>query len=58
MGIQTPSLASVVQQVVSRSGFGVNRSMVFIISGSGTRSAASYEGDPRAAPLLHVEFNP
>ncbi len=30
--------------------------MAFIITGTGSRSAASYDGDPAAAPLLHIEW--
>ena len=30
--------------------------MVFIITGSGERTAESYDGDPAAAPRLHVEY--
>jgi hypothetical protein len=30
--------------------------MAFIISGSGVRTAESFDGERAAAPLLHVEY--
>jgi hypothetical protein len=53
---QSIDLSSVVQEVVSRAGWSVSNSMVFIITGSGTRTAESYDGEQAAAPLLHVEY--
>lgn len=52
----TPDLTSVVQEVVNRNGWAANQSMVFIITGSGSRSADSYEGSTSTAPLLHIEW--
>jgi hypothetical protein len=54
---QTPDIASVIQEVVNRPGWSSGNSLVIIITGSGERVAESYNGDPAAAPLLHVEFN-
>jgi hypothetical protein len=42
--------------VVDRSGWSANNSLVFMIEGSGTRTTESYDGEPTAAPLLHVEY--
>ncbi|MGA1790807.1 MAG: PilC/PilY family type IV pilus protein [bacterium] len=53
---QTPNLSSVVQEIVDRLGWTSGNSMVFIISGSGRRTAKSYNGDWDAAPLLHLEY--
>jgi hypothetical protein len=53
---QSPDLSSVVQEVVDRSGWSANNSLVFMIEGSGTRTTESYDGEPTAAPLLHVEY--
>ena len=53
---QSPDLSTVVQEVVSRTGWSANNSMVFIITGSGTRTAESYDGEQAAAPLLHIEY--
>jgi hypothetical protein len=53
---QSPDLSTVVQEVVGRTGWNANNSMVFIITGSGERTAESYNGEPAAAPLLHIEY--
>lgn len=52
----TPNLAAVVQEVVNRSGWTANNGMAFIITGSGERTAESYDGSSATAPLLHVEY--
>jgi hypothetical protein len=54
---QTPDIASVIQEVVNRPGWSSGNSLVIIITGSGERVAESYNGDPAAAPLLHVDYN-
>ncbi len=53
---QTPDIASIVQEVVDQGGWVNGNAMVFIISGSGLRTAEAFEGEPGAAPQLHVEF--
>jgi hypothetical protein len=57
---QTPSIASVIQEIVDRGGWVAGNSMVLIITGIGERAAVSYDGDvvngTTGAPLLHVEF--
>ncbi|HZO19559.1 MAG TPA: Ig-like domain-containing protein, partial [Gemmatimonadaceae bacterium] len=53
---QTPSLTSIVQEIVNRPGWNSGNSLVLIISGTGERVAEAYEGLPSAAPLLRVEF--
>ena len=52
----TPNLASIVQEIVDRDGWASGNSLVFLITGSGTRTAESYDGESKAAPLLHVEY--
>jgi hypothetical protein len=32
--------------------------MVIIVTGTGERTAESYNGSPSGAPLLHIEFDP
>jgi hypothetical protein len=54
---QSPDLSTVVQEVVGRTGWNANNSLVIIITGSGERTAESYNGEPAAAPLLHVEYS-
>ncbi|HDZ27897.1 MAG TPA: hypothetical protein ENH65_15475 [Candidatus Aminicenantes bacterium] len=54
---QTPDIASIIQQIVSRQYWSSGNSLVIIITGTGERSAESYDGRPSGAPLLHVEYN-
>jgi hypothetical protein len=53
---RTPNLASVIQQIVSRAGWVSGNSLVLIITGTGTRTAESFNGDAPGAALLHVEY--
>jgi len=53
---RTPDLAPVIQEIVNRSGWSSGNALAIIVNGSGRRVAESYNGDPAAAPLLHVEF--
>jgi hypothetical protein len=52
---QTPDLSPIVQEIVNRPGWSGD-AMVFIITGSGERTAESYEGSSSKAALLHVEY--
>ena len=53
---RTPDLSNVVQEIVNRSGWSPGNAMAFIVTGTGHRTAESYNGRANAAPLLHVEF--
>ncbi len=53
---QTPDLSTIVQEVIDRPGWSANNSMVFIFTGTGERTAESYNGNPTAAPVLHVTY--
>jgi hypothetical protein len=53
---QTPDMANIVQEIVNRGGWSSGNAMVFIISGSGRRTAEAYDGSSNQAPLLHVEY--
>src|SRR5690606_6440765 len=55
---RTPDLAPVIQEIVNRSGWDALNDMVFLISGTGTRTARAYDSRPDAAPLLHIEWLP
>jgi uncharacterized protein YjiK len=55
---RTPDLTALVQEVVNRPGWDFGNAMVFLVSGSGTRTAESFEGSAASAPLLHVEYGP
>ncbi|MEE9426037.1 MAG: hypothetical protein V3V18_13830 [Methylococcales bacterium] len=52
---QTPDITSVVQEIVNRPGLSNDNSLVTIITGSGARTAESFNGDA-VAPLLHIEY--
>ena len=52
----TPDLTSIVQGIVGRSDWNSGQSMAFMFSGSGSRSARSYDyGDGSSAPVLVIE---
>ena len=51
---RTPNLAATAQEIVSRPGWNQNNAMVFVITGSGVRTAKSFEGGGK--PVLHVEY--
>ncbi|HSV37958.1 MAG TPA: hypothetical protein VLI04_04285, partial [Nocardioidaceae bacterium] len=53
---RTPDLKTLVQAVVNRSGWATGNAMAFQLSGTGMRTAESFEGGAAFAPLLHVEY--
>ncbi|WP_192180539.1 RTX toxin [Mesorhizobium amorphae] len=53
---RTPDLSAIVQEIVNRSGWAALNDMAFLITGTGTRTADSYEYSPSSAPLLHIEY--
>ncbi len=57
---QTPDLTSIVQEIVNRGGWSSGNSMVLVISGSGERTAESYNGSAGQAPVLTIiaDFTP
>ena len=55
---QTPDLSAVVQEIIDRPGWASGNAVVIIVTGSGERTAESFDGNhPEGAPLLHVEFS-
>ncbi len=54
---RSPSLASLVQEIVNRPGWSSGNALVLIITGDGTRAAEAYEGDAAGAARLHVEWS-
>jgi len=54
---RTPSLVEVIQEIVNRPGWTTGSALVIIVTGSGRRTAESYDGDASGAPLLHVEYS-
>ncbi len=55
---RTPDLTAVIQEIVSRPGWQSGNALALVITGTGERTAESYNGDASAAPLLHVEWTP
>jgi hypothetical protein len=53
---RTPNIASTIQKIVDRPGWSNGNSLVIIITGTGERTAESFNGDQAGAPLLHVEY--
>jgi hypothetical protein len=53
---QTPDIASIVQEIRNRPGWSSGNAMVFVITGSGCRTAAAYDSSPGVAPRLIVNY--
>jgi len=53
---RTPDISAVIQEIVKRPAWLSGNSLVLIITGSGQRTAWSYNGLSSGAPVLHVEF--
>ena len=53
---RTPDMTAVVQEIVSRSDWAALNDMVFLITGSGRRTAEAFESGAATAPLLHIEY--
>lgn len=54
---ETPDLTSIVQEIVNRGGWASGNAMSFVISGSGERTAESYNGSSTQAPVLQIVAN-
>ncbi|TSC58877.1 MAG: metallophosphoesterase [Candidatus Peregrinibacteria bacterium Greene0416_19] len=53
----TPDIASIIQEVVSRPGWASGNDLSFIFDGTGTRTAFALEGNPNdSAPLLTLTY--
>ena len=52
---RTTDVSAVIQQVVNRTGWTSGNALVLIMSGTGHRTAWSFEGKPASAALLHIE---
>ena len=52
----TPAITALVQEILDQPTWASLHSMAFIISGTGSRKAWSYDGLPNAAPELTVEY--
>ncbi len=54
---KTPNIASIIQEIVNQEGWTRGNSLAIIVSGTGMRSAESFDGNSAAAPSLHVEYS-
>ena len=55
---QTPNIALVIQEIVTRPDWSSGNSLTILITGTGERTAESFDGNPLAAPILHIEYIP
>lgn len=53
---RTPSLKNIVQEIINRGGWSSGNAMSFIITGTGERTAESYDGVSSSAALVHIEY--
>ncbi|MGO4622575.1 metallophosphoesterase [Ensifer sp. 2YAB10] len=53
---RTPDLKAIVQEIIDRGGWAALNDMAFMLTGTGTRTAKSYEGSSTGAALLHIEY--
>ncbi len=53
---RTGDLSAVIQEIVDREGWKPGNAMTILISGEGDRTAEAYDGDKKAATLLHIEL--
>jgi hypothetical protein len=53
---RTADIATIIQEIVNRPTWLSGNAMVFIISGTGKRTAYAYNGLPQSAPMLHIEY--
>ncbi len=54
----SPDLATILQEIVDRPGWAAGNAAVIIVTGTGSRVAEAYDGEPTGAPLLRVTFTP
>ena len=54
---RSPDLSALVQAIVNRQGWSSGNAMVFVVTGSGCRTAESFDGESSAAPVLNVAYN-
>ena len=53
---RTPDLSPVIREIVGRAGWRSGNALALLVTGSGHRTAVSFDGIPGAAALLHVEY--
>lgn len=53
---QTPELKAIIQEIVDQGDWNSGNALAIMITGTGERTAESFDGTPSAAPLLHIEY--
>ncbi|MEA3295515.1 MAG: hypothetical protein U9P81_11240, partial [Euryarchaeota archaeon] len=53
---QTPDISPIIQEIVNRNNWASGNALSIIVTGSGRRTAESYNGEPDNAPLLVIEY--
>ena len=53
---RTPDLSAVIDEITNRAGWASGNALALIITGSGHRTATSFDGGAAKAALLHVEY--
>lgn len=53
---RTPNLAPTLAQVIARTGWTSGNAMAVVVTGTGRRTADSFEGGAANAPSLHIEY--
>ncbi|WP_282135758.1 PKD domain-containing protein [Seonamhaeicola maritimus] len=54
---QSPDISALIQEIIDRNGWTAGNKMAFIISGTGSRTAEAYDGEPANAAKLHIEYS-
>lgn len=55
-GERTPDISMIISEIVNRPNWNPAGNLAIIITGTGKRTAESYEGLPSKAPLLYIEY--
>ncbi len=53
---QTPDLTPVIQEIVNRPGWATGNALVLIVTGTGERTAESFNSNANAPAMLHIEY--
>ncbi|WP_018237170.1 metallophosphoesterase [Ensifer sp. BR816] len=53
---RTPDLKAIIQEIIDRGGWTALNDMVFVVAGTGTRTARAFDSSAASAPLLHIEY--
>ena len=54
---ESPDLKNLLQEIVNRPGWVSGNSLALIITGTGSRSAVSFNGSPEQAPILEISYS-